>query len=235
MSDVDSPYRILVAEDEIGQAEILKYSLENAGFVVSVVHDGQSAIDRLEEDLPDLLILDWMMPEISGIKTLRWLRDNGETKKLPVIMLTARGEEEDKLKSFEVGVDDYVVKPYLPSELIARIHALLRRARPNLLDETLFCNDIVMNLESKKVTRGDEQIHLGPTEFRLLKVFLSRPGKVFSRDQLLDMAWGKDIYVEDRTVDVSVRRLRNALNVEGKPDLFRTVRSEGYSIECPEN
>ncbi len=223
--------QILVAEDELGQAEILKYNLENAGFSVRIARDGQAAIDMIEEALPDLLVLDWMMPEMSGIKILRWLRGKKETNKLPVIMLTARGEEDDKLQSFEVGVDDFVVKPYLPSELIARIHALLRRSRPELLDEILSCGDIVMDLERKKVTRGGTIINLSPTEFRLLKVFLSRPGKVFNRDQLLDMAWGQDIYVEDRTVDVSVRRLRKALNEDGKPDMFRTVRSEGYALE----
>lgn len=223
--------KILVAEDEAGQAEILKYNLENAGFVVRVARDGQAAIDRIEEALPDLLVLDWMMPEMSGIKILRWLRDRQETKKLPVIMLTARGEEDDKLRSFEVGVDDFVVKPYLPSELIARINALLRRSRPELMDEILSCGDIVMDLERKKVTRSGDIINLSPTEFRLLKVFLSRPSKVFSRNQLLDLAWGQDIYVEDRTVDVSVRRLRKALNHGGKPDMFRTVRSEGYALD----
>lgn len=226
---------ILVAEDEVGQVEILKYSLENAGYTVSVVYDGQSAIDFIEEDIPDLLVLDWMMPEMSGIKILRWLRGSQKTKNLPVIMLTARGEEDDKLKSFEVGVDDYVVKPYLPSELIARIKALLRRSRPDLAGEMLTCGDIVMDLESKKVERSGDVITLGPTEFRLLKVFLTRPGKVFNREQLLDMAWGQGVYVEDRTVDVSVRRLRKALNDGGKPDLFRTVRSEGYALEKPES
>ncbi len=225
--------KILVAEDEAGQAEILKYNLEEAGFTVNVARDGQAAIDRIEETLPDLLVLDWMMPEMSGIKILRWLRTKEDTKKLPVIMLTARGEEDDKLRGFEVGVDDFVVKPYLPSELIARINALLRRSRPELLDDILTCSDIIMDLERKKVTRGGDIINLSPTEFRLLKVFLSRPGKVFSRNQLLDLAWGQDIYVEDRTVDVSVRRLRKALNEGGKQDMFRTVRSEGYALESP--
>lgn len=223
--------QILIAEDEAGQAEILQYNLENAGFIVRVARNGQAAIDMIEESIPDLLVLDWMMPEMSGIKTLRWLRGNADTKKLPVIMLTARGEEDDKLRGFEVGVDDFVIKPYLPSELIARINALLRRSRPELMDEILSCSDIIMDLERKKVTRNGNIINLSPTEFRLLKVFLSRPGKVFSRNQLLDLAWGQDIYVEDRTVDVSVRRLRKALNEGGMPDMFRTVRSEGYALE----
>lgn len=225
-----SPY-ILVAEDEVGQAEILKYNLEQAGFIVGVATNGQAACDMVEEKTPDLLILDWMMPEMSGIKVMRWLKSHDETKNLPVIMLTARGEEDDKLHSFDVGVDDYVVKPYLPSELIARVQAVLRRSRPELQKEQLTLADIVMDLEAKKVTRNGVFIPLGSTEFRLLRVFLSKPGKVYSRNQLLNMAWGQNVFVEDRTVDVSVRRLRAALNIGGKKDLFRTVRNEGYAIE----
>ncbi|MBL4838617.1 MAG: response regulator [Kordiimonadaceae bacterium] len=225
-----SPY-ILVAEDEVGQAEILKYNLEQAGFIVGVATNGQAACDMVEEKTPDLLILDWMMPEMSGIKVMRWLKSHDETKNLPVIMLTARGEEDDKLHSFDVGVDDYVVKPYLPSELIARVQAVLRRSRPELQKEQLTLADIVMDLEAKKVTRNGVFIPLGSTEFRLLRVFLSKPGKVYSRNQLLNMAWGQNVFVEDRTVDVSVRRLRAALNKGGKKDLFRTVRNEGYAIE----
>jgi len=226
---------ILLAEDERNQAEILKYNLEEAGFSVMLAHNGVQARDMIEEKTPDLLILDWMMPEMSGIKIMRWLRANDGTKALPVIMLTARGEEDDKLHSFEVGVDDYVVKPYLPSELIARIHAVLRRARPELEGELLTYENIILDLERKKVTRGGDPIKLGPTEFRLLRVFLSRPGKVYSRDELLNLAWGQDVYVEDRTVDVAIRRLRTALNAGNKPDLFRTVRSEGYALEGPQS
>ncbi|GHF11496.1 DNA-binding response regulator [Kordiimonas sediminis] len=226
---------ILIAEDEIGQAEILKYNLEDAGFRVSVANDGETATQMIEDEKPDLLVLDWMMPEMSGIKLMRWLRARDESKGLPVIMLTARGEEDDRLRGFEVGVDDFVVKPYLPSELVARINAVMRRSRPDLQQSLLTYADIVMDLESKKVTRAGKIIKLGPTEFRLLKVFLSRPGKVFSRNQLLDLAWGHDVYVEDRTVDVAIRRLRMALNMHGLPDLFRTVRSEGYAIDAAES
>ena len=225
-----SPY-ILLAEDEVGQAEILKFNLEQAGYTVGVATNGQAACDMVEEKTPDLLILDWMMPEMSGIKVMRWLKSHDETKHLPVIMLTARGEEDDKLHSFDVGVDDYVVKPYLPSELIARVNAVLRRSNPELQKAQLVLADIVMDLEQKKVTRAGDFIPLGSTEFRLLRVFLSKPGKVYSRNQLLNMAWGQNIYVEDRTVDVSVRRLRAALNKGGQKDLFRTVRNEGYAIE----
>jgi len=222
---------ILVAEDEVSQAEILRFNLEDAGYRVTVVHDGQAALEMVEEDTPDLLILDWMMPELSGLKVMRWLRGVDDYKKIPVIMLTARGEEDDKLSSFETGVDDYLVKPYLPSELLARIKAVLRRSNPDIDGELLEYQDLIMDLERKKVMRGGDFIKLGPTEFRLLQIFLSRPGKVYSRDQLLDMAWGQDVYVGDRTVDVAIRRLRKALNQGGRPDMFRTVRSEGYALE----
>lgn len=222
---------ILVAEDEVSQAEILRFNLEDAGYRVTVVHDGQAALNMVEEDTPDLIILDWMMPELSGLKVMRWLRGVDDYKKIPVIMLTARGEEDDKLSSFETGVDDYLVKPYSPSELLARIKAVLRRANPDIDGELLEYQDLIMDLERKKVMRGGDFIKLGPTEFRLLQIFLSRPGKVYSRDQLLDMAWGQDVFVGDRTVDVAIRRLRKALNQGGRPDMFRTVRSEGYALE----
>lgn len=222
---------ILVAEDEVSQAEILRFNLEDAGYRVTVVHDGQAALKMVEEDTPDLIILDWMMPELSGLKVMRWLRGVDDYKKIPVIMLTARGEEDDKLSSFETGVDDYLVKPYSPSELLARIKAVLRRANPDIDGELLEYQDLIMDLERKKVMRGGDFIKLGPTEFRLLQIFLSRPGKVYSRDQLLDMAWGQDVFVGDRTVDVAIRRLRKALNQGGRPDMFRTVRSEGYALE----
>ncbi len=222
---------IIVAEDEVGQAEILRYNLEEAGFEVATAHDGKKAKEMIEDKTPDLLILDWMMPEMSGIKIMRWLRAQDETKNLPVIMLTARGEEDDKIHSFELGVDDYIVKPYLPSELIARVKAVLRRSSPEV-NNILSVADLIMNIEQKKVTRGGEFIKLGPTEFRLLRVFMAKPGKVFSREQLLNKAWGQDVYVEDRTVDVAVKRLRTALNSDNKPDLFRTVRGDGYALEA---
>jgi len=222
---------ILIAEDEAGQAEILKFNLESEGYRVDVAPDGQIALDKIAETPPDLLILDWMLPEASGITIMRHLRANDETKHLPVIMMTARGEEDDKVRGFEVGVDDYMVKPYLPSELIARVKAVLRRARPELYDTQLSHAGIIMDMEQKRVSREGSVIELSSTEFRLLRVFLSRPGKVFSRSQLIDLAWGNGFYLEDRTVDVGVRRLRQALNEGDKPDLFRTVRGEGYALD----
>ena len=223
---------ILIAEDEAGQAEILKFNLESEGYRVDVAADGQVALDKITETPPDLLILDWMLPEVSGITIMRKIRASDDTKHLPVIMMTARGEEDDKVRGFEVGVDDYMVKPYLPSELIARVKAVLRRARPELYDKELSHAGIVMDMEQKKVSRDGDLISLSSTEFRLLRVFLSRPGKVFSRGQLIDLAWGNGFYLEDRTVDVGVRRLRQALNKGDKPDLFRTVRSEGYALDA---
>lgn len=225
-----TPY-ILVAEDERGQAEVLKYNLEEEGFRVLVAPDGQQALDLIDDAVPDLLILDWMLPEKSGIKIMKKLRAGGDTKTLPVIMLTARGEEDDRLRGFEVGVDDYVVKPYLPSELIARVHAVLRRSRPELAAEVMEYGGIELDLARMRVTRDGDTVELASTEFRLLRALMSRPGRVFSRNRLIDLAWGSTMFLEDRTVDVAVKRLRHALNEGGKSDMIRTVRSEGYSIE----
>jgi len=225
-----TPY-ILVAEDEHGQAEVLKYNLEEEGFRVGVAPDGQRALEMIEGAVPDLLILDWMLPEVSGIKIMKKLRKKPDTKSLPVIMLTARGEEDDRLRGFEVGVDDYVVKPYLPSELIARVHAVLRRSRPELEDETIEYSGIELDLARMRVTRDGDPVELASTEFRLLRALMARPGRVFSRNRLIDLAWSTTTFLEDRTVDVAVKRLRQALNEGGKKDLIRTVRSEGYAIE----
>lgn len=225
-----TPY-ILIAEDERGQAEILKYNLEEEGFRVGVAPDGQQALDMIEDAVPDLLILDWMLPEKSGIKIMKKLRSGTDTKSLPVIMLTARGEEDDRLRGFEVGVDDYVVKPYLPSELIARVHAVLRRSRPDLAEEKISYAGIELDLVRMRVTRDEDTVELASTEFRLLRALMSRPGRVFSRNRLIDLAWSTTTFLEDRTVDVAVKRLRQALNEGGKKDLIRTVRSEGYAIE----
>jgi two-component system phosphate regulon response regulator PhoB len=222
---------ILIAEDESRQAEILKFNLEDEGYRVAVANEGQKALDKIEEGVPDLLILDWMLPEVSGINIMRKLRSKKETKTLPVIMLTARGEEDDRVLGFDVGVDDYVVKPYLPSELIARVKAVLRRSRPELGEEKLIYSDIELDLEKMRVSRSGAAIELSPTEFRVLKALMSRPGKVFSRNRLIDLAWGTTIYLDDRSVDVSIRRLRKALNEGGKTDLIRTVRGGGYAIE----
>lgn len=221
---------ILIAEDEIAQAEVLKFNLEEAGFRVDVVHDGQAAIDRVQETLPDLLVLDWMLPELSGIQVCRKIRSLDGLKRLPIIMLSARGEEDDRLRGFEMGADDYVVKPYLPDEFAARIKAVLRRSRPEIDEERLEHQDIVMDIARQQVTRAGELIELTAQEFRLLRVFISRPGRVLTRNQLIDLAWGTGIYVSDRTVDVSIRRLRKALNEGGQADLIRTVRGSGYSL-----
>lgn len=222
---------ILLAEDEPGQAEVLKYNLEEDGFQTKVANDGQKTLNMIEEAIPDLLILDWMLPEISGINIMKRIRKNPETKSLPVIMLTARGEEDDRVRGFEMGVDDYVVKPYLPSELIARCHAVLRRARPELHEEKLCFGGIELDLAKLKVTRDNEPIELASTEFRLLRALMSHPGRVFTRNRLIDLAWSTTTYIEYRSVDVAIKRLRQALNKGGKEDLIRTVRSEGYSIE----
>lgn len=222
---------ILIAEDERGQAEVLKYNLESEGFRVRVAADGAKALELIDEAIPDLLILDWMLPEVSGIKIMQRLRSGSETKSLPVIMLTARGEEDDRVRGFEVGVDDYVVKPYLPSELVARVHAVLRRARPELHEEKLVYAGVELDLARLKVTRDGDAVELASTEFRLLRALMTHPGRVFSRNRLIDLAWSTTTYLEDRSVDVAIKRLRKELNIGDKPDLIRTVRSEGYAIE----
>jgi two-component system phosphate regulon response regulator PhoB len=222
---------ILLVEDEPAQAELLRYNLEKAGFECLVGPNGEEALLLAEEENPDLMILDWMLPDISGIEVCRRLRADGATKGIPVIMLTARGEETDRVRGLESGADDYVVKPYSPNEIIARVKAVLRRARPALDSELLEYDDIVVDLAAHKVRRGNEPIRLGPTEFRLLRVLMERPGRVFSREQLLDRAWGRDVYLQNRTVDVHIRRLRKALNEAGGEDLIRTIRGEGYAID----
>ncbi|PHZ85714.1 phosphate regulon transcriptional regulator PhoB [Paremcibacter congregatus] len=222
---------ILIAEDEPRQAEILKFNLEEEGFRVGLAPDGLKALEMIDEALPDLLILDWMLPEVSGIRIMKKLRKEKETKSLPVIMLTARGEEDDRVRGFEVGVDDYVVKPYLPSELVARVRAVLRRSHPEMQEEKIEYAGIELDLVKLRVSRDGDPVELASTELRLLKALMSHPGRVFSRNRLIDLAWGTTIYLEDRSVDVAVRRLRKALNEGGKADIIRTVRSEGYAIE----
>ncbi len=222
---------VLIAEDEPAQVEMLRYNLEASELNTIVATDGRSALLLLEEETPDLVVLDWMLPELSGIEVCRQIRQRRESKALPVIMLTARGEESDRIRGLETGADDYLVKPFSPNELVARIRALLRRARPALAEDKLNYNDVQMDLVEHRVTRNGEPIRLGPTEFRLLRFFLERPGRVFSREHLLDHVWGRDVYVESRTVDVHIRRLRKALNVYGDPDIIRTVRGAGYSLD----
>lgn len=223
--------RILIVEDETAVVTLLRYNLEREGFEVDAALDGREALIAVDENPPDLVLLDWMLPEMSGIEVCRQLRRKPVSKSIPVIMLTARGEEYDTVRGLDAGADDYVTKPFSPAELVARMHALLRRSRPVLADEKLLAADISMDLASHRVHRSGDEIKLGPTEFRLLRHLLEYPGRVFSREQLLDAVWGRDVYVEPRTVDVHIRRLRKALNDGGRVDLIRTVRSAGYALE----
>ena len=222
---------ILIVEDEPAQVEVLRYNLENKGFRTSVALAGEEALMLAEEEEPDLVILDWMLPDISGLEICRRLKAQQRTKLTPIIMLTARGEEEDRVRGLESGADDYMVKPYSLNEMIARVQAVLRRSHPEIAAEALQYSDIRMDLSRHRVSRNDQAIHLGPTEFRLLRVLMERPGRVFSREQLVDRAWGRDVYVESRTVDVHIRRLRKALNIQGFKDIIRTVRGAGYAID----
>jgi two-component system phosphate regulon response regulator PhoB len=222
---------ILIVEDEAALVTLLRYNLEREGFRVAEARDGEEALLVAREQKPDLVILDWMLPLLSGLEVCRQLRRMPEGRSLPIIMLTARGEEGDKLRGLESGADDYVTKPFSPTELIARLRALLRRTRPSSNGETLMFHDLTMDLARHRVRRKGRDIHLGPTEFRLLRHLLEQQGRVFSREQLLDQVWGRDVYVEPRTVDVHVRRLRKAINGPNEADLIRTVRSAGYSLD----
>ncbi|MEZ5670638.1 MAG: phosphate regulon transcriptional regulator PhoB [Alphaproteobacteria bacterium] len=222
---------ILIAEDEPSIVEMVKYNLEHEGFRTATALDGDEALIAVAEHKPDLVLLDWMLPHVSGLEICRQLRRGNATRDLPIIMLTARGEEPDRVRGLESGADDYVVKPFSPGELMARIRALLRRSTATGRSETLSYGDLSMDLTAHRVTRGGRAIHLGPTEYRLLRHFLSHPGRVFSREQLLDAVWGRDVYVEPRTVDVHIRRLRRAINASGEADVIRTVRSAGYALD----
>ena len=228
------PPLVLVVEDEAALVTLLRYNLEREGFRVAEARDGEEAMLQIAEQMPDLVILDWMLPLMSGIEVCRQLRRLPETRRLPIVMLTARGEEGDKLRGLDAGADDYVTKPFSPSELIARLRAVLRRAKPEREDETLKYQDLVMDLASHRVKRNGREVHLGPTEFRLLRHLLENQGRVFSREQLLDMVWGRDVYVEPRTVDVHIRRLRKAINIDDENDLIRTVRAAGYALDHAE-
>ena len=223
---------VLVVEDEEHIVTLLTYNLDKEGFSTMVALDGEDALLTAKERRPDLIILDWMLPRLSGLEVCRQLRRDSGTRDIPIIMLTARGEEHDRIRGFEHGADDYVVKPFSTSELIARVRAVLRRASPRAgNDESLRFENVVMNLAAHRVSRGGRDIHLGPTEFRLLRHFLQNPGRVFSREQLLDIVWGHDVYVEPRTVDVHIRRLRKALNGADEVDIIHTVRSAGYALD----
>jgi two-component system phosphate regulon response regulator PhoB len=222
---------VLVAEDESALVTLLRYNLEREGYRVLDTQDGEEALLIASEEKPDVIILDWMMPQLSGIEVCRRLRQRQETRNVPILMLTARGEETDRIRGLDTGADDYITKPFSMTELLARLRAVMRRIRPGLAEDTIKVGDIEMDRAAHRVRRSGKDIHLGPTEFKLLDHLIQHPGRVFSREQLLDAVWGSDVYVEARTVDVHVGRLRKALNVEGVRDPIRTVRSAGYALD----
>jgi two-component system, OmpR family, phosphate regulon response regulator PhoB len=226
---------ILIVEDEAPQVEVLRYNLESAGYRVVVATDGEEALEAVALHHPDLAIVDWMLPERSGIDICRALRSDTDTSHLPIIMLTARGEESDRVRGLDSGADDYVVKPYSPREMVARVRALLRRSRPENDEGQVLFDDVVLDIIDHRVTRDGKRIHMGPTEYRILTVLMEKPGRVYSRERLLDRVWGSDIHVEDRTVDVHIGRLRKALRSHGGSDLVRTVRGSGYALDHPDN
>jgi two-component system phosphate regulon response regulator PhoB len=222
---------VLVAEDEGALITLLRYNLEREGYRVLEAQDGEEALLISAEEKPDLVLLDWMLPQLSGIEVCRRLRGRQETRNVPIIMLTARGEEGDRIRGLDTGADDYMTKPFAMTELLARLRAVLRRIRPSLAEDVISVGDIEMDRGAHRVRRAGVEVHLGPTEYKLLDHLIQHPGRVFSREQLLDAVWGSDVYVEARTVDVHVGRLRKALNIEGVSDPIRTVRSAGYSLD----
>jgi len=224
--------KILIVEDEAGLVTILKYNLEKQGYETAVVTDGAEVMRTALNEKPDLILLDWMLPNVPGIDLCREMRKNFDLRQTPILMLTARGDEADKVKGLSFGADDYVTKPFSVPELMARVAALLRRAKPaEAPNKIQSFRDMTIDYAKHRVTRSDTEIHLGPTEFRLLQFLMEKPGDVLSRESLLKSVWGGSIYVELRTVDVHIKRLRNALNVGGRPDLIRTVRSAGYAMD----
>jgi two-component system, OmpR family, phosphate regulon response regulator PhoB len=225
--------RVLVVEDEAPLVTLLRYNLEKEGFEVCEASDGEEALVQIVERKPDIVLLDWMLPLVSGIEVCRRIRRSPETRSLPVIILTARGEESDRVRGLDSGADDYVVKPFSPSELVARLRAVMRRTHPGSGQDVLRFADVELDTAAHRVARAGNPVHLGPTEYRLLRHLMLHPGRVFSREQLLDAVWGHDIYVEVRTVDVHIRRLRKALNEGGAADIVRTVRSAGYALDGP--
>lgn len=222
---------VLVAEDESALVTLLRYNLEREGYRVVEATDGEEALLLASEEKPDLVLLDWMLPQLSGIEVCRRLRARPESRNVPILMLTARGEEADRVRGLNTGADDYITKPFSMTELLARLRAVMRRIRPSLAEDTIRVGDIEMDRVAHRVRRGGQEVHLGPTEYKLLDHLIQHPGRVFSREQLLDAVWGSDIYVEARTVDVHVGRLRKALNIDGTKDPIRTVRSAGYSLD----
>ncbi|MBL3559237.1 phosphate regulon transcriptional regulator PhoB [Rhodovulum sulfidophilum] len=229
MSPSERP-TVLIVEDEPAQREVLAYNLQAEGFRVSKAENGEEALLLVEEQAPDIIVLDWMLPSVSGIEICRRLKTRAETRGVPIIMLSARSEEVDRVRGLETGADDYVVKPYSVVELLARVRAQLRRTRPATVGQRLEFEDILLDAETHKVFRSDKPLKLGPTEFRLLSTFMEKPGRVWSREQLLDRVWGRDIYVDTRTVDVHIGRLRKALCQHGGTDPVRTVRGAGYAL-----
>jgi len=222
---------ILVIEDDDAIATLIQYNLEKEGYDVAIAGDGEEGLVQSDERLPDLIVLDWMLPKVSGIEVCRRLRGRPESRNVPIIMLTARGEESDRVRGLDTGADDFLTKPFSVPELNARIRAVLRRIRPGLADDRLSHGDITVDRVSHRVKRAGKEVHLGPTEYRLLDHLIQHPGRVFSREQLLDAVWGSDVYVEARTVDVHVGRLRKALMQDVDNDPIRTVRSAGYSLD----
>ena len=221
---------VLIVEDEPAQSEVLAYNLKAEGYHVITADNGEDALILIDENMPDLILLDWMMPHVSGIEVCRRLKIRSETRSIPIIMLSARSEEIDRVRGLEIGADDYVAKPYSIIELMARVRAQLRRTRAAAVGQLLHHEDIILDAETFKVSRSEKPIKLGPTEFRLLSTFMEKPGRVWTRDQLLDRVWGRDIYVDTRTVDVHIGRLRKALCQHGGKDPLRTVRGAGYAL-----
>jgi two-component system, OmpR family, phosphate regulon response regulator PhoB len=222
---------VLVVEDESALSTLLRYNLEREGYRVFEARDGEEALTLADEVKPDLVVLDWMLPQLSGLEICRRLRGRGDMRNVPIVMLTARGEETDRIRGLDTGADDYIVKPFSMTEFLARLRAVLRRVRPSLVEDIVTVGEISIDRGSHRVRRSSRDIHLGPTEYRLLDQLMQHPGRVFSREQLLDSVWGSDVYVEARTVDVHVGRLRKALNESGEKDPIRTVRSAGYSFD----
>jgi len=224
-----TPY-VLIVEDETAISALLEYNLQREGFETAIAEDGDLALLMSKERVPDLILLDWMIPKLSGVEVCRRLRRREDTASVPIIMLSARGEEDDRITGLDVGADDYLVKPFSMPELFARIRALLRRTESNVLSGGIKIGELALDTKAHRVMRANQEIHLGPTEFRLLEHFMRRPGQVFSREQLLDAVWGHDVYVEARTVDVHIGRLRKALKMGDRTDPIRTVRSAGYAL-----
>jgi two-component system, OmpR family, phosphate regulon response regulator PhoB len=222
---------VLIVEDEKSISTLLKYNLEKEGYTIIISQNGEDGIEQVKKNLPDLVILDWMLPDLSGIAVCDLIKREPRLKSIPVIMLTAKSEETDKIRGFETGADDYVTKPFSTKELVLRVQALLKRVKPSLIEDIVVFKDLKIDRLSRRVYRGDNQIKLGPTEYNLLNFFIKNPSRVYSREQLLNQVWGNTIYVETRTVDVHIRRLRKAINLEGKVDLIRTVRSAGYALD----